>query len=114
MTGRHIPSILIGYTRVSSLDQKLDLQLNALKKAGCKRTFTDKISGSKTDRPGLREALSYLREIDTLVVWKLDRLGRNVKGLIDLVDELQAREVHFKSLTEGIDTKTSAGRFFSM
>jgi hypothetical protein len=85
-------------------------QLDALKKAGCKRVFTDKLSGAQTDRPGLKEALSHLREADTLVVWKLDRLGRSVKGLVDLVNEMQSQCVHFKSLTDGIDTKTSAGR----
>ena len=90
----------------------LELQLAALKRASCKRIFTDKVSGAKADRPGLRETLSHLRETDTLVVWKLDRLGRSVKGLVDLVNELQERHVHFKSLTDGIDTKTPAGRFF--
>jgi DNA invertase Pin-like site-specific DNA recombinase len=69
-------------------------------------------AGSKTDRPGLREALSYLREIDTLVVWKLDRLGRSVKGFVELVNELERDHIHFKSLTDSIDTKTPAGRFF--
>ena len=83
-----------------------------LKKAGCKRIFTDKLSGAQVERPGLKEALSQLREADTLVVWKLDRLGRSVKGLVDLVNELQAQKVHFQSITDGIDTKTTAGRFF--
>jgi DNA invertase Pin-like site-specific DNA recombinase len=104
--------MLIGYARVSTEDQNLELQLAALKRASCKRIFTDKVSGAKADRPGLRETLSHLRETDTLVVWKLDRLGRSVKGLVDLVNELQERHVHFKSLTDGIDTKTPAGRFF--
>src|SRR4029077_4695261 len=107
-----LPIMLIGYARVSTEDQNLELQLAALKRAGCKRIFTDKVSGAKADRPGLRETLSHLRETDTLVVWKLDRLGRSVKGLVDLVNELQERHVHFKSLTDGIDTKTPAGRFF--
>jgi DNA invertase Pin-like site-specific DNA recombinase len=84
----------------------------ALKKVGCRRVFTDKISGANADRPGIKEALSHLRESDTLVVWKLDRLGRSVKGLVDLVNELEGSHVHFKSLTDGIDTKTPAGRFF--
>ncbi|MBV9877434.1 MAG: recombinase family protein [Verrucomicrobia bacterium] len=84
----------------------------ALKRASCKRIFTDKVSGAKADRPGLRETLSHLRETDTLVVWKLNSLGRSVKGLVDLVNELQERHLHFKSLTDGIDTKTPAGRFF--
>jgi DNA invertase Pin-like site-specific DNA recombinase len=107
-----LPTMLIGYARVSTEDQNLELQLAALKRASCKRIFTDKVSGAKADRPGLRETLSHLRETDTLVVWKLDRLGRSVKGLVDLVNELQERHVHFKSLTDGIDTKTPAGRFF--
>lgn len=102
----------IGYARVSTEDQHLELQIDALKKSGCKRIFTDKISGTRTSRPGLDDALSHVREGDTLVVWKLDRLGRSVKGLVDLVAELEQRQVHFKSLTDGIDTKTPAGRFF--
>ena len=110
--GPELPIMLIGYARVSTEDQNLELQLAALKRASCKRIFTDKVSGAKADRPGLRETLSHLRETDTLVVWKLDRLGRSVKGLVDLVNELQERHVHFKSLTDGIDTKTPAGRFF--
>src|SRR6516225_2822393 len=102
----------IGHARVSTRDQNLELQLDALDKAGCKRIFTDKLSGAQGERPGLAEALSHLREADTLVVWKLDRLGRNVKGLVDLVNELEARKVHFQSITDGVDTKTPAGRFF--
>jgi len=104
--------MLIGYARVSTEDQNLDLQLDALKSAGCGRVFTDKTSGAKVDRKGLNEALSHLREGDTFVVWKLDRLGRSVKGLIDLVSNLQIREVQFRSITDGIDTGTPAGRFF--
>ena len=102
----------IGYARVSTRDQNLEMQLDALNQAGCKRVFTDKLSGAQVERPGLREALSHLREADTLVVWKLDRLGRSVKGLVDLVNELEAQKVHFQSVTDGIDTKTPAGRFF--
>ena len=79
----------IGYARVSTRDQNLELQLEALNKAGCERIFTDKLSGTEVERPGLKEALSHLREADTLVVWKLDRLGRSVKGLVDLVNELE-------------------------
>jgi DNA invertase Pin-like site-specific DNA recombinase len=105
-------AIRIGYARVSTRDQNLELQLDALNKAGCKRIFTDKLSGAKVERPGLQEALSHLREADTLVVWKLDRLGRSVKGLVDLVNELETRRVHFQSITDGVDTKTPAGRFF--
>jgi DNA invertase Pin-like site-specific DNA recombinase len=106
------PGLPIGYARVSTDDQNLTLQLDALKKDGCTRVFTDKVGGARLDRPGLNEALSHLRAGDTLVVWKLDRLGRSVKGLVDLVNTLEAREVHFRSLTDGIDTKTPAGRFF--
>jgi DNA invertase Pin-like site-specific DNA recombinase len=102
----------IGYARVSTDDQNLALQLDALKKAGCGQVFTDKASGARLVRPGLDDALSHLRAGDSLVVWKLDRLGRSVKGLVDLVNALEAREVHFRSLTDGIDTKTPAGRFF--
>jgi DNA invertase Pin-like site-specific DNA recombinase len=102
----------IGYARVSTRDQNLELQLDALNKAGCERIFTDKLSGAQAERPGLKEALSHLREADTLVVWKLDRLGRSVKGLVDLVNELEAQKVHFQSVTDGVDTKTPAGRFF--
>ena len=87
----------IGYARVSTRDQNLEMQLDALDKAGCKRIFTDKLSGAQVERPGLKEALSHLREADTLVVWKLDRLGRSVKGLVNLVNELEARKVHFQS-----------------
>jgi DNA invertase Pin-like site-specific DNA recombinase len=103
---------LIGYARVSTEDQNLEMQLRALKDVGCKRVFTDKASGNASDRTGLKEALSHLRESDTLVVWKLDRLGRSVKGLVDLVLELESQHVHFRSLTDSIDTKTPAGRFF--
>lgn len=102
----------IGYARVSTEDQNLTLQVDALKKAGCESLFTDKVSGTRTDRAGLTEAMSHLRKGDALVVWKLDRLGRSVKGLVDLVGDLEKREVQFKSVTDGIDTSTPAGRFF--
>ncbi len=104
--------MLIGYARVSTNDQLLDLQLDALNHAGCKRVFTDKTTGAKKNRPGLTEALSHLREGDVLVIWKLDRLGRTVKGLVDFVGELAERKVQFRSLTEGINTTTPTGRFF--
>jgi DNA invertase Pin-like site-specific DNA recombinase len=104
--------MLIGYARVSTDEQKLDLQLEALEKAGCGRVFTDQLSGAAVERPGLEAALSHLREGDTLAVWKLDRLGRTVKGLVELVAALQGRGVQFMSLTDGIDTSTPAGRFF--
>ena len=104
--------MLIGYARVSTQDQNLNLQLDALNKAGCEKLFDDKISGSRAARPGLDKALEMLRAGDTLVVWKLDRLGRSVKHLVDLVGVLHERGVQFKSLTDSIDTGTPSGRFF--
>lgn len=104
--------MLIGYARVSREDQNLELQLQALKKAGCDRIFSDKKSGVQASRKGLEEALSHLRPGDTLIVWKLDRLGRTVKQLVDLVSELESKGINFKSVTDGIDTTNSAGRFF--
>ena len=102
----------IGYARVSTEDQNLALQLDALHAGGCTRIFQEQMTGSRMDRPGLVEAMSHLREGDTFVVWKLDRLGRGVKGLVDLVAELEKRKIHFQSLTDQIDTSTPAGRFF--
>lgn len=102
----------IGYARVSTRDQNLALQLDALKAAGCERIFDDKASGASRFRPGLNDALSHLRKGDALVVWKLDRLGRTVKQLVEFVGELQQRGIEFRSLTDSIDTSTSAGRFF--
>jgi DNA invertase Pin-like site-specific DNA recombinase len=104
--------MLIGYARVSTQDQNLDMQIEALTKAGCKKVFKDKISGSRAERPGLIKAQESLREGDTLVVWKLDRLGRSVKNLVDLVGELHHEGVQFKSLTDAIDTGSASGRFF--
>jgi DNA invertase Pin-like site-specific DNA recombinase len=104
--------VLIGYARVSTEDQSLELQLDALRQAGCERVFTDKASAARTPRHGLSAAQSHLREGDILVVWKLDRLGRSVKGLVDLVGELAQQGVQFHSLTDGIDTTTPHGRFF--
>ena len=104
--------MLIGYARVSTEDQHLHLQMEALEKGGCEQIYTDKMSGTRSDRPGLKEAMSHLRPGDTFVVWKLDRLGRSVKGLVDLVGELEKKGVHFKSVTDSIDTSTPAGRFF--
>jgi DNA invertase Pin-like site-specific DNA recombinase len=103
---------LIGYVRVSTPDQSLDLHRDALAKAGCERIFTDKASGARVDRRELARALSHLHPGDTLVVWKLDRLGRTVHGLIELVGDLRERGVQFRSLTDSIDTATPAGRFF--
>ncbi len=104
--------LLIGYARVSTQDHTLELQTEALKKAGCKRIFEDRASGSWAERPGLAQARENLRAGDTLVTWKLDRLGRSVKQLVDLVGELQREGVQFKSLTDSIDTGTPSGRFF--
>ncbi|GAA5201736.1 recombinase family protein [Arthrobacter gyeryongensis] len=102
----------IGYARVSTRDQNLDLQLGALKAAGCDRIFEDTMSGTKASRPGLTNALDALREGDTLIVWKLDRLGRSVKGLLDFAGGLNDRGIGFVSLTDSIDTTTASGRFF--
>ena len=99
--------MLIGYARVSTQDQNLALQYDALMHAGCQKIFE-----TKAERPGLSLCLEMLREGDTLVVWKLDRLGRSVKQLVNLVGELQEQGIHFKSLTDSIDTSTAAGRFF--
>jgi len=104
--------MMIGYARVSTQDQNLELQAEALEKVGCKKIFDDKISGNKAERPGLSKALEMLREGDTFVVWKLDRLGRSVKHLVEFVGGLHKKGIQFKSLTDNIDTKTSSGRFF--
>src|SRR5438874_1441719 len=102
--------MLIGYARVSTQDQTLNLQRDALEKIGCSKIFTDTISGSTTERKGLDEALQFLREGDTLVVWRLDRLGRTLKHLIETITDLSKRQIGFKSLTESIDTTTSGGK----
>jgi DNA invertase Pin-like site-specific DNA recombinase len=102
--------MFIGYARVSTTDQTLDLQKDALQKAGCERIFTDTASGAKAERVGLDEAMSHLREGDTLVVWRLDRLGRSLKHLIETITSLNNRQIGFKSITESIDTTTSGGK----
>ena len=100
----------VGYARVSTLDQNLDLQTDALKKEGCKEIFEDHASGAKADRDGLRKALEFMREGDTLVVWKLDRLGRSLKHLIDVINRLNDNKMFFKSVQESIDTASSGGK----
>jgi DNA invertase Pin-like site-specific DNA recombinase len=102
--------MLVGYARVSTADQTLNLQTDALKKADCRKIFTDTASGAKAERKGLEEALNYVREGDILVVWRLDRLGRSLKDLIERLTELHQRNIGFKSLTESIDTTTSGGK----
>lgn len=102
--------MLIGYARVSTGEQNLDMQIDALKEAGCGKVFTEEVSGAKAERPGLQEALDFLRQEDTLVVWRLDRLGRSLKNLVLTIEDLQQRGVGFRSLHENIDTTTSAGK----
>ncbi len=103
-------NMLIGYARISTGDQTLDLQIDALGKAGCNKIFTDQCSGAKDKRPGLDAALDQLRPGDTLVVWKLDRLGRSAQKLVTLMNEFNDDNICFKSLTDGIDTTTSMGK----
>src|SRR5260370_4604432 len=110
MTFETIESMLIGYARVSTQEQTLDLQKDALEKIGCFKIFTDVISGAKAERKGLEETLEYVREGDTLVVWRLDRLGRSLKHLIETITKLNNRKIGFKSITENIDTTTSGGK----
>jgi DNA invertase Pin-like site-specific DNA recombinase len=100
----------IGYARVSTHEQTLDLQMDALTAAGCDRVFQDMASGARTARPGLDDALDHAREGDTIVVWRLDRLGRSLKHLIEVVTEMQERGVGFRSLQESIDTTTPGGK----
>ncbi|MCA0268444.1 MAG: recombinase family protein [Bacteroidetes bacterium] len=102
--------MLIGYARVSTNDQTHDLQLDALNAAGCGRVFSDTASGAKADRPGLAEALAFAREGDVIVVWKLDRLGRSTRHLIDTLETLRERSIGFRSIKEGFDTTTPMGR----
>ncbi|MET3174666.1 UNVERIFIED_ORG: DNA invertase Pin-like site-specific DNA recombinase [Arthrobacter sp. UYCu721] len=101
----------IGYARVSTADQNSDLQHAALKASGCRRIFTDHgVSGSSASRPELDKMLDHLRDGDEVVVWKLDRLGRNTRNLLALIDDLERRGVHFRSVTEGISTTGPMGR----
>ena len=100
----------IGYARVSTIEQNLDLQNDALKKEGCERIITDEMSGATINRPGLIQLKDILRKGDTLVVWRLDRLGRSLKDLISWINELNEMGVEFKSLQESIDTSSATGR----
>lgn len=102
----------LGYQRTSTHEQNLILQTDALNQVGCDRIFTDQVSGSVIDRPGLNELLEFAREGDTIVVWRLDRLGRSLRHLVDLVEQLRERGVGFRSITEGIDTTNPSGRLF--
>jgi DNA invertase Pin-like site-specific DNA recombinase len=100
----------IGYARVSTQDQSLDLQLDALEKAGCDKVYQEKMSGMKVDRPQLQELLEYAREGDILIVYKLDRLGRSTKKLIELSEELEERKIELVSIRDNIDTTASVGK----
>jgi DNA invertase Pin-like site-specific DNA recombinase len=102
--------MFVGYARVSTQDQKPELQLDALKAAGCEKVFVEKASGAQRERPELTVALDYMRDGDTLVVWKLDRLARSMKQLIETVEGLEEVGVGFRSLTEAIDTTTAGGK----
>lgn len=102
--------MLVGYSRISTPDQNLDSQTDALTQAGCEKIFSDTASGAKTERPGLNEAINFMRDGDTLVVWKLDRLGRSLKHLIESVNTLHEQKIGFRSLRESIDTTTSGGK----
>lgn len=102
--------MLVGYARVSTDDQKLHLQHDALQRAGCDKVYTDQVGGANTDRPGLASLFEILRAGDTLVIWRLDRLGRSLKDLIHMVEQLEKRGVGLRSLQENIDTTTSGGR----
>jgi len=102
--------MLIGYCRISTADQDLSLQRDALKDAGCEKTFEDTMSGARADRPGLMNALEFARKGDAIVVWRLDRLGRSLKDLLELIHRLEETGVGFRSLTESLDTTTSGGK----
>jgi DNA invertase Pin-like site-specific DNA recombinase len=102
--------MLIGYARVSTVDQNLALQRDALTEAGCAKIFTEQMWGAVTDRPALHDALEFARSGDTLIVWKLDRLARSMKQLIETVETLRLRGIGFRSLTEALDTTTAQGR----
>jgi DNA invertase Pin-like site-specific DNA recombinase len=105
----HRGGMKIGYARVSTLEQNLALQRDALTEAGCEKIFIEQMSGAVTDRPALRDALDYARSGDTLIVWKLDRLARSMKQLIETIEKLRVQGIGFRSLTEAIDTTTAQG-----
>ena len=100
----------VGYARVSTHDQHLALQLDALRKAGCRQVYEEVVSGARADRPVLQQALAHLRKGDVLMIWKLDRLGRSLRHLIEVVSDLAQRGIGFKSLQEHLDTTTSSGK----
>ncbi len=102
--------MLIGYARVSTVDQNLALQRDALTEAGCTKIFTEQMSGAVTERPALHDGLEFARSGDTLIVWKLDRLARSMKPLIETVETLRLRGIGFRSQTEALDTTTAQGR----
>jgi len=100
----------VGYARISTGEQNLDMQMDALKAAGCEEIYHDEMSGAKAQRPGLQKGLEFVRSGDTLIVWRLDRLGRSIKDLIEKVESLKQRDIGFKSLHENIDTTTPSGK----
>src|SRR5690606_35780494 len=102
--------MIIGYARVSKFDQNLDLQLDAFKKLGIEKIFVDKVSGVKSEKPELNKLMDFIRKGDTLTVWRLDRVGRTTVGLIKFVTELNEKGVHFKSISENIDTSSASGK----
>ena len=104
--------MLIGYARVSTLDQNPEMQIDALKAAGCEKIFIEKLSGAKDERPQFKAALEYIRNGDTLVIWKLSRLARSITQVINTVKDLEARNIGLKVITQKIDTTTPEGRLF--
>ncbi|MFL5265484.1 MAG: recombinase family protein, partial [Stellaceae bacterium] len=102
--------MLLGYARVSTVDQNLALQRDALTEAGCAKSFTEHLSGADTDRPAFHDALAFARCGVTLIVWKLERLARSMKQLIETIEELRLKGIGFRSLTEALDTTTAQGR----
>ncbi|MGG7666041.1 recombinase family protein [Dyadobacter sp. BHUBP1] len=104
--------IKLGYARVSTQEQNLDMQLDALRGEGCKQVFTDKVSGIRSSKPNFERLMEYARPGDTIVVWKLDRLGRSTVKLIELMEVFRERQIHLKSLSESIDTSSATGNLF--